>query len=441
MVCCALAILFVPRPETQLAAVSLAAGLLYLLSAILARQDAAESFASGQFMVTGILLTLVAVIFRYEGFTEILIWSTGCLLAIRLGFLGRFKSAWATGLILLPLSLPMLLEAPGALDFRPLASFHLLLNERTLTFAVVALCLGLGGRFYRRMAQKPSEPVGDFFQLGWLCVGVLGLCLETNDLFRFWMLDATSAVREHLDFQRFMTLAAVTALATLALVGFALGARLRPIFFGSLWLLIGAAGLAGLRGLWYSPTEAFVPLFNLRVAAFLVLASGFAGVTRMLEGSPGVFEWEDEFREVCAYVPVILLLILFSVESWDFFRLETLKASLRGFDGGGELARLHNLQHLTLSSVWLTFSVMLMLFGLFRRDRGRRLLAIGLFGIGILKVFIYDLSFLDTLYRIFSFVALGLILLVVSFLYQRYREVIVGAPPAPVEGGTPPQAR
>ena len=49
-----------------------------------------------------------------------------------------------------------------------------------------------------------------------------------------------------------------------------------------------------------------------------------------------------------------------------------------------------------------------------------------LFGFTILKIFIYDLSFLDTLYRIFSFVALGLILLTVSYLYQRYRAIILG---------------
>jgi len=54
-----------------------------------------------------------------------------------------------------------------------------------------------------------------------------------------------------------------------------------------------------------------------------------------------------------------------------------------------------------------------------------RLQAIALFGIAILKIFIYDLSFLETLYRIFSFVGLGVVLLAVSYLYQRYRHVIL----------------
>lgn len=58
-----------------------------------------------------------------------------------------------------------------------------------------------------------------------------------------------------------------------------------------------------------------------------------------------------------------------------------------------------------------------------------RIAAIVLFGVAILKIFIYDLSFLDTVYRIVSFIGLGVILLSVSYLYQRYRGLIFDATP------------
>jgi hypothetical protein len=48
-----------------------------------------------------------------------------------------------------------------------------------------------------------------------------------------------------------------------------------------------------------------------------------------------------------------------------------------------------------------------------------------LFGFIILKIFIYDLSFLEGLYRSASFAGLGVILLAVSYLYQRYRAVLL----------------
>jgi len=79
------------------------------------------------------------------------------------------------------------------------------------------------------------------------------------------------------------------------------------------------------------------------------------------------------------------------------------------------------MKQLSLSGVWLLSSILIMLAGLWRRVRNLRLVATALFGFTILKIFIYDLSFLQTLYRIFSFMGLGVILLGVSYLYQKTR--------------------
>ena len=46
------------------------------------------------------------------------------------------------------------------------------------------------------------------------------------------------------------------------------------------------------------------------------------------------------------------------------------------------------------------------------------------FAICILKIFFYDLSFLPTLERMFSFIVLGVLLLMVSYLYQKYKKYI-----------------
>jgi len=91
-----------------------------------------------------------------------------------------------------------------------------------------------------------------------------------------------------------------------------------------------------------------------------------------------------------------------------------------------EITRLENLQQLALSGVWLLYSIVLMVVGIWRWMATLRIMAIILFGVAIAKIFIYDLSFLETLYRIFSFIGLGVILLVVSYLYQRYKAVILG---------------
>ncbi len=62
---------------------------------------------------------------------------------------------------------------------------------------------------------------------------------------------------------------------------------------------------------------------------------------------------------------------------------------------------------------------MLILAGVKRRVAALRWQALALFGLAAGKVFLFDLSFLERFYRILSFLLLGLVLLVVSFLYQR----------------------
>lgn len=60
--------------------------------------------------------------------------------------------------------------------------------------------------------------------------------------------------------------------------------------------------------------------------------------------------------------------------------------------------------------------------GLYLNRRQIRLGGIALFLFSILKVFVYDLSELDTLPRIFSFIVLGAMLIGASWAYTRYRE-------------------
>jgi uncharacterized membrane protein len=55
-------------------------------------------------------------------------------------------------------------------------------------------------------------------------------------------------------------------------------------------------------------------------------------------------------------------------------------------------------------------------------ERILRLQGLVLLMVCILKLFLYDLRNLETAYRILSFIALGLILLLVSWIYSRYRD-------------------
>lgn len=83
-----------------------------------------------------------------------------------------------------------------------------------------------------------------------------------------------------------------------------------------------------------------------------------------------------------------------------------------------------NTRNLSLSVWWIVYAAILITIGALGKSPIFRKVAIGLFLVSILKVFLYDVQTLDTAYRIVSFIVLGVILLLVSFSYQRNKEKI-----------------
>ena len=88
---------------------------------------------------------------------------------------------------------------------------------------------------------------------------------------------------------------------------------------------------------------------------------------------------------------------------------------------GGELAPGQTPQVL-LSAFWSAAGLAAVVYGLFRDDKRLRLGGLALLGLAAAKVVVYDLAELDEIYRVLSFIALGLLLLAGAFAYQRIRK-------------------
>jgi uncharacterized membrane protein len=71
------------------------------------------------------------------------------------------------------------------------------------------------------------------------------------------------------------------------------------------------------------------------------------------------------------------------------------------------------------SAIWLVYGVALMAVGFRKRSAFARWQSLILIAFTICKVFLYDVSQLGGSYRIVSFIALGAVLLGISFIYQR----------------------
>jgi uncharacterized membrane protein len=84
--------------------------------------------------------------------------------------------------------------------------------------------------------------------------------------------------------------------------------------------------------------------------------------------------------------------------------------------------QLENKSSISLSIFWIIYAIILLLVGVSLRSRGVRIGGLMLLLFAILKLFFYDLWSLGTLYRIISSMTLGVVLLSVSYGYQKYKD-------------------
>ena len=114
--------------------------------------------------------------------------------------------------------------------------------------------------------------------------------------------------------------------------------------------------------------------------------------------------------EQCQY----MLLLLFSF-SW-------VSLQLRHFFHGAYLNAPSFVQGeiYAYSAAWLFFGILLLVLGTIKKDKTLRYVSLFMVTFTIIKVFLYDTSALEGLYRVFAFLLLGICLLGISWFYARF---------------------
>jgi uncharacterized membrane protein len=201
-----------------------------------------------------------------------------------------------------------------------------------------------------------------------------------------------------------ITLAWAIEAAVLMWSGFAI--RLAPLRAAA-YIIFGAVAVR----LFASPLQATTFLINARLGTALVVAAS-AGVAVWLAG-----RWRDQLVEpepLAAAALAIgangLVLWALTLEIDLYFAIDPLATTTRDI----LLAR-----GLTMSLLWTLYATVLVVAGVRLGAVALRWQGLALFGATTLKVFFVDLGYLSGFYRIGSSIALGVVLLVVSFLYQR----------------------
>ena len=85
----------------------------------------------------------------------------------------------------------------------------------------------------------------------------------------------------------------------------------------------------------------------------------------------------------------------------------------------------NNFERAGLSIIWGISSFIVMWLGMKKNNRTLRVIALCLFGITLVKLFLYDISNMSPGGKIAAFILLGVLLLIVSFMYQRLKKFLI----------------
>ena len=89
-----------------------------------------------------------------------------------------------------------------------------------------------------------------------------------------------------------------------------------------------------------------------------------------------------------------------------------------------ELVTYRDVFRLGLSILLSVYSLLLVGLGIFQKKKHLRIFALVLFGITLAKLFLYDISNLSTISKTIVLIILGLLLLIISFLYNKFKDKI-----------------
>lgn len=216
---------------------------------------------------------------------------------------------------------------------------------------------------------------------------------------------------------------ALSVLGAALLVGRRWVSHRALLALGGASLALGAISLApNPLALEFHP-RASVPILNWTLLVwglptFAAIAS-VVRLTRETEGG-GADPHVGRARIVAAVASLALVFAWINVVVLDVFGtgpVLSLDAASTWSKAGRDLA---------MSGVWAAFGVGLLVLGMKRRSGSLRKVSLGVVLLTIGKVFLYDLSALENLYRVASLVGLALSLIGISVLYQRF--VFKGAP-------------
>jgi hypothetical protein len=353
-------------------------------------------------LVIGLFFLTIAVPLYLKMYAVSIAWAAEGVVLTIIGL--RYKSIWTQlgGAIALVLSLAqLLLQLP-----MHKAAFQAIFNPNFGSWCFLAAAILLCHIIYRRSPQleKYSE-VPQFFY-GAACL----LFFATFMMEWYWHCKynfmVTTISQESLFIKgAILILSAAVVLLTIRPIC-PKGTPLRVL---SAVFAIGAAifTMIAFNEIYGKPFAIFT---NLEFASAMVLVAVLFASAILIQQRREEDENTITFAIIFALAGIFTLWVLISEEIYSYWYC------LNYY--GTEMPNWQFLANMYMSIAWAVYGIALMIVGFWKHIKTLRFAALGLFAILLVKVFIMDMSTVKSVYRIAAFLATGITLVAVSYLYQ-----------------------
>ncbi len=306
------------------------------------------------------------------------------------------------------------------------AAWHkLLLNPTFAAFALLIVAFAVCVWFYARaedIAEKERATIipillgaANLLALVALSAEAIGYFEQARSHINTQLWDEISRLKNNEQF----ALSALWTFYGAAALGISIRRGRKSVRWGALILLtIATVKVTAVDSHFYDASWHTL-VFNQTFGAFALLIGALScGVWFYSRAENVDADERSNMLPVLVTVANLLAIVALSLEALGYYTVQMRATGLQPV----QLANLKLAQQLSISVVWTIYGGAMLTVGIARRSKLLRVMGLLLLGLTIFKVFLFDLSSLEKLYRIISFIVLGLILLAVSFLYQRYRQ-------------------
>lgn len=198
---------------------------------------------------------------------------------------------------------------------------------------------------------------------------------------------------------------------------------LSDIVSKGVYLLIGIIALVELRDLYIdaslSSEKVIFDVSNwyLNIRFLLYFALLLSSIAQLWTLSEGTFKVSQKTK-VYSLIFNVLILIILTYELNNFIIMSN-------YSSQEIINENRNFAQRTYTILWGLYALGMISYGIWKTRKLLRFTGIGILAISLLKLFLFDLSYASTLQKIIVFISIALILLLISYLYQRFKDIIL----------------